>query len=170
MLKDTSVFALKNYQHKLIDQEKGGEKANVNIPMGVFPNNYTYSLWKYNISRLRSFYCSRWCFSTCFCASCSSILDYLSSLILFFYFYFQNPALLFFRIVGYKRGLLMSIYLSTSFTTLPFHFLDVHERGVGSILNSSRNASAYRSSCNFEQGLNGFPALKLPSTNFLPYL
>ena len=135
--------------------------------MGVFPNNYTYSLWKYNISRLRSFYRSRWCFSTCFCASCSTILDCLSSLILsFFTFSFRTWCYYFFakqniREVSscpftFQHRSLLYLFISEMYTN----------EVVGNILNSSRYASAYLVGCDFEQCHNGFPVLKLPGTTF----
>ena len=69
----------KNYQLKLIDREKGGEQANVNISMASLAFSCTYSRRKHNISRIRGLHRlhPRQCGTPCR-TSCSAILDYLS--------------------------------------------------------------------------------------------
>ena len=77
---------LKNYKLKLIDREKGGEQANVNISMPSLAYSSTFSRWKYNISRIRGLHRLHPPLHSTPCStSCSAILNYLSSRILSFF-------------------------------------------------------------------------------------
>ena len=125
----------------------------------------TYSRRKYNISRLRGLHRRRQ-FSTRCCTSCSAILIIFLHLYALFLLFLSGPYSTIFREVKYKgvsscpftfqHRSLLYLFISEMYTNVV----------VGSILNSSRYASAYLVGCDFEQCHNGFPVLKLPGTTF----